>query len=128
MPNRRKPTKILELAGAFKHNPARGRERAAEPVSNAPISEAPPRLEATEREIWNEIRGQLVEGVALESDAIAFETLVKLVAAMRRGALDAKEMGHLVRLFGLFGMTPADRSRVSVPTGAKPKNSFAALG
>lgn len=129
MPRPRKPTAILSLEGRFRKNPARGRAREDEPVENEPLGGPSSHLRATEREIWVSVQKTLVDGVALESDRHSFELMVRLVSAMQGGTIDPKEIGHLIRLFALFGMTPADRSRVSAPKSrGKTVNPFKKLG
>lgn len=124
----RKPSRILSLEGRFRHNPARGRARANEPIKNARLGDPPIRLSEGRQAVWREILGLLVPGVALQSDAIAFEEMVCLVARTREQWLEPKDRAQLIRLFTLFGMTPADRSRVSVDRGAKDQNPFEKIG
>ena len=132
MPAPRKPTAVLSLAGRFKKDPKRGRARANEPVDNAPLGDPPEYFQPTERQIWNEIQHQLVDGVALASDRHAFEMLVRLVGLMRTngiGSLEGAQLTQMTKLFTLFGMTPADRSRVSAPPGGRRRaNAFTKLG
>lgn len=119
MPNHRKPTQILDLTGRLAHDRKRYEDRANEPRDNAPLGDPPEWLPATEREIWEQVAAQLVAGVALASDRSAFESMVRLIAKERRdGELSGPEGSRLSRLFAGFGMTPADRSRVSVPPRA----------
>lgn len=114
----RKPTEILNLTGRLAHDGKRFADRKGEPVKNAKLGGPPDRLEATERELWVEIKTKLVPGVALQSDAEAFEILVGLIARYRRKAITQGESGMLLKLLSVFGMTPADRSRVSAEHGA----------
>jgi len=128
MPRPRTPTRVLELTGRLKHDKKRYAHRQNEPVENRPLGGPPDRLTATQREVWAELAGQLVEGVALASDRAAFETLVRLVSREREGSLDATERGQMLRVFQMFGMTPSDRSRVSAPGPAKAGNPFGQIG
>lgn len=124
----RKPTTVLELTGRLKHNRKRYQDRAREPVENTPLGDPPTRLGATEREVWDELKGRLVEGVALNSDATAFEGLVMLEARRRENRVTGSELALWKQLLSLFGMTPADRSRVSAPAKGKTANPFAKIG
>lgn len=73
-------------------------------------------------------------GVAFDSDQLAFEVLVCLVAnfRQRRKRREEQVVGELAqmnKLFAQFGMTPADRSRVKAAPPEKPKNDqWAAFG
>jgi hypothetical protein len=128
MPRPRKPTTVLKLVGAGKKNPARLRERADEPIDNNPLGAPPKRLMPTERKIWSELQAELVEGVALASDRQAFEVLVRLLGMMRTNgiaAMEGAQLSQMNKLFTLFGMTPADRSRVKAPPKNTKKNPFA---
>lgn len=51
----RKPTAILELNGAFKNHPARGRARANEPKPDPDLGLPPGRLTKNEKAAWCEI-------------------------------------------------------------------------
>jgi hypothetical protein len=124
----RKPTTILELVGRLKHDPATRRARANEPTDNGPLGDAPARLNASQREVWDELKGTLVEGVALVSDASAFEGLVWLEEKRRRNDITGPELSLWKQLHSLFGKTPADRSRVSVPKAGPKANPFGKLG
>ena len=124
----RKPTRILELTGRLKHDPKRFANRQNEPRENRPIGGPPLRLNLNQQGIWREILGQLVAGVVLQSDHEAFEHLVGLVAKRRRNDLSNPELMALLRLYERFGMTPADRSRVSVRKDSDAKNRFGTLG
>lgn len=129
MPAPRKPTAILKLVGSVKHDKKRYAVRDSEPVENAPLGPPPDRLQPTHRELWLELQGQLVEGVALASDRAPFERLVKLIAKDRYdNDLTGPEMAQMGRLFTTFGMGPADRSRVKAPKKAVAANPFGAVG
>lgn len=128
MPRQRKPTTILDLTGRLKHDKKRYQGRKDEPVVNGPLGGPPDRLDPNQRAIWLEIQGELVEGVALASDRQSFELLVRLVDRCRRNDLDGAGLAMMGRLFVAFGMTPADRSRVSAPKPPSEENPFGALG
>ena len=50
----------------------------------------------------------------------------KLKELLLQEGISSAELGALTRLLASFGMTPADRSKLSVPT-EKPKNKWAEL-
>lgn len=135
----RKPTKLLLLTGTAKRNPGRLKGRAEQgadgvwresgPESPPLATEPPAYFDAEERERWAELLRILPAGVPQERDQIAAEMIAQLWAGLRRRALDAKEMSLLCSLLGKFGMTPAERSKVGVPSAGKPKgNPFQNLG
>jgi hypothetical protein len=110
----RKPTAMLETTGAFVIHPERQRERAAEPKPTAGLGDPPANYGREQKAIWHEIAATLPYGVAGNSDRTAFGKLVRLEAEDRHGRLTGAEQGLLVSLFGKFGMTPSDRSKVRI--------------
>lgn len=123
MPAQRKPTNVLELHGSFKHDPARGRERADEP-DEAPIDlttlSPPSELDSTQAYVWRQLVDKPYPGTVTSRDVLAFTLMVKLwTNIMYRPPLDMKEVARMQSLLAQFGMTPADRSRVKVLAGAK---------
>jgi hypothetical protein len=87
----------------------------------------------TYRDRWAvELAARLMEkAVRIQSIAIEREIAAKLSPAeakalLLREAISSSELSILRSLLASFGMTPADRSKLSVPT-QKPKNRFAQL-
>ena len=109
------PTNILEMRGAYEKNPQRRKDRKNEPEIS-PIKGIPRTLNADEKKIWKEIVARVHEGVIGDSDAIALETLTRLVYRMRFDfdGMSAAHLGQMVVLFGRFGMTPSDRTKIVV--------------
>ncbi len=147
----RKPSAILELNGAFDHNPQRRRPN--EPKESRPLGEPPGRLPVEIRAFWKEIESIVPAGVLKISDRWAVELAARLmykavtgpnipailelaktaemdVAEIRKliqsQEIGSAELSTLRSLLSALGMTPADRSKLSVPT-EKPKNRFAEL-
>jgi len=126
MPAQRIPTNILELRGSFKKDPQRRKARANEPTGIPGLGDAPERLSEAERTAWAEISQTCAAGVLTQSDRLALELAACLLAEL----WDTKREFHNARrrllhsMLASFGMTPSDRSRVSV---AKPEavNPFA---
>jgi|SRR5579862_5590716 len=151
MPRPRKPTALLELSGAFKHDPQRRRD--GEPRPTGPLGDPPERLPTEAVPYWHEIEATCAPGVLTISDRFAVELAARLMAravaqptppdvlelirrmktkgeaAKRLKALlgqDGLSNGELRVLRGFlasFGMTPVDRSKLSVRV-EKPKNPF----
>jgi len=74
------------------------------------------------RILWAELSKLVPAGVVEHSDRWTFEVLVCLMEKFRRGNALGGEVSQLLSLLAKFGMTPSDRSRVSVATPAQPKN------
>lgn len=129
----RKPTAALELNGAFKKNPQRRKAREHEPKPSGPLGEAPSWLDRDEKQTWRDLQAQLAHGVAGNSDAAAFATLCRLFTALKkdgiggRAGLTSSMLSVMNGLFTQFGMTPASRSKVSVPSKQEDDNPFAQL-
>jgi hypothetical protein len=126
MPASRKPTVVHQISGAFKKNPDRGRSRSNEPVPKAGIGPAPAHLSEQEQACWDEIVNIAPNGVLYDSDRLALEITAKLLAKFRRDEHMPPELTALRASLSALGMTPADRSKVSVPDKAA-KNPFGQL-
>ena len=114
MPQPRTASKLLELRGAFKQHPERRKARAHEPKPTAELGRVPARLTDAEKKVWAEIVKHSPPGVLKNSDRVAFEILVVLVAEFRekKEAFQAAKLTQLNSLLSRFGFTPSDRSRV----------------
>lgn len=121
----RKPTAILELNGAFDHNPAR--KRPNEPKQSRPLGDPPGRLPESAVEYWHELVDMVPPGVLTRSDRWAVELAAVTMSRFAIGdEIAASELNLLRSLLAALGLTPADRSKLSVPT-EKKENKFAAL-
>lgn len=130
MPAQRKPTAVLEAAGAFKRNPARSRD--SEPDSGRGVGPAPEDMSDAQKAIWDEMVSDCAAGVFQSSDRVTLEALVMLVDQFRsdRVGFGGRKYQQLMALLVRCGMTPADRSRVSVKRAAskdKPKVGLASF-
>lgn len=121
----RTPTEVLDMRGAFKNHPQRKQERANEPIVTSPIGEPPNDFTEAELKAWHDITGTAPKGVLTSADTLAVENASRLLAAERAGMNSDSQGRRLDALLGKFGMTPSDRSKVSVsvPT-QRPGNPF----
>jgi hypothetical protein len=111
----RKPTNILKMNGAFDKDPARGRAREGEPEVTEPLDETPPEsFTEEETRAWKDLIKYAPEGVMKSSDYLAVELASRLLAEIRGGEAGASTVNRFQVALACFGMTPADRSRVSV--------------
>ena len=106
------PTAILDAKGAFLTHPERRRPN--EPYETRPLGSPPKYLSDEAKKLWKEIAHNLPPGVGKVSDRHAFEMLVRLMAKERADCINNNERGQLIKLLGSFGMTPADRSKISI--------------
>lgn len=111
----RKPTRILELTGSFKKDPKRKKTRAREPQPEAGLGKPPKTFDESERARWKELIAICAQGVLTKQDRPAAESLCQLWAKSRRNAISVSERSLLHGLFGKFGLSPADRSKIQVP-------------
>lgn len=121
----RKPTALLELSGAFQKDPQRRRE--GEPDTGRGIGPAPEGMAEDAVAVWDEIVGATAPGVFQSSDRVMLEMLSNLLAEYRRdvAGFGGRKYQTLMGLLARAGMTPADRSRVTVPSGPKEKSGLA---
>jgi len=147
----RKPTAVLELNGAFRKDPQR--RRPEEPRDARALGDPPERLPVDVVPFWRELVDQVQGGVLTYRDRWAVELAARLMAKavgeqsaseimaliesaelesndikalLKRETISSAELSTLRSLLAALGMTPADRSKLSVPT-EKPKNAFADL-
>ena len=120
MARNRTPTTILEASGALDHNPDRRVARENEPLPTEPLGDPPKFLTKAQRAIWLEVELYAPKGVLTISDRMLTEHLCILKARERGGAvLKAAESADITTILSLMGLTPADRSRLNVPTEQK---------
>ena len=113
------PPAILDAKGSFIHNPQL--KRPNEPKTSRPLGPPPKWLSPEEKVVWRDAAKQVLPGVAFNSDRNTFELLVRLITKMRAGQMDrSSDMCQMVSLSARFGMTPSDRTKVSVEV---PKES-----
>ena len=122
----RKPTKMHIVAGTLR--PTRHRDRENEPEVIEPLGGPPEGWRIEAKLLWAELANLVPAGVATKADRVAFEVLLRLVAKMREGpeAMTPALASQLRAACAVFGMTPADRSRVSAPR-LPEDNPFAQL-
>lgn len=120
-----KPTRVLELTGAFKRHPERKRAREHEPEPPLGIGKPPNSLSESQKARWKEI------AKACTWLTVADRTIVEMTARlwqlMRDGAAGVGELKQLAVNLGRLGMTPSDRSKIQVPKPKPAGNRFAAL-
>ena len=125
----RKATALLRSSGAFVRNPQRETARNFEPKPAGPLGNAPAHLNAAKQATWNELAQLLPKGLAGDLDRVAFEILTALLSKFRhdRGSMRSAEYSLMAQMITKFGLTPADRSRVSVVCGDKPVDRLEAF-
>jgi hypothetical protein len=94
-----------------------GKRRARKPIGqkfvSGPLGPPPKHLKPAQQSVWNELSLIVPEGAVQSSDRWAFELLVCLMSKFRRGMAKAGEVNQISSQLARFGMTPADRDRVS---------------
>jgi hypothetical protein len=125
----RKPTQELEQSGAFEKDPQRRRDRENEPVPAGPLGDPPEYLSPAAQSVWHELAGQVPEGVLTIADRFLVEIVCRQMARLRAGEeLRAAETNQIISCLSRMGLTPADRSRVSVPKPPEEtRDTFAEL-
>jgi hypothetical protein len=113
----RTPSALLELNGTFESHPGRKRAREREPKPSEPLGPPPTHLQEQEAAVWLELSGLMPYGVATNLDRPTFEIACCLLTKFRysRGTMSGAQMSLLATLLGRFGMSPAERSRITVP-------------
>jgi hypothetical protein len=119
MPAPRVPTSLLEIRGAFEHNPERRKDRENEPKPTGSLGPAPRTFKKEEKKIWKELQEIVPPGVLTNADRWTVEIACVLMARQRAGTITSSDLGKLIALMSRMAMTPADRSRVGVEPAAK---------
>lgn len=122
----RKATNVLHLAGAFKKDPQRAKERANEPEPKAGIGPAPDWFEAHETVCWDYLVSIAPIGVFGDSDRAYLEQAARLLSFVRKTRIAEVPPAMLARLemmLDKMGLNPSARSKVKVPKQEK-KNGF----
>jgi hypothetical protein len=146
----RKPTKELELSGAFEKHPERKREREHEPIPDGPIGPPPSHWVVAEGAfkfqeygrliaIWHQLIAEAPPGVLSVSDRTLLEVICVQVDQFRRGLLKPPGKKDLTDMLGTIGCRPDKRAGLKVAPGAgiapnagssdsgKKGNEFAAI-
>ena len=117
----RKSSKVLKLNGAYDKNP--NRENHNEPDGNGAFPKNPPEsFNELEKQYWHELVAMVPAGVLTGSDGLAIELLTKLVYEFRTNyeEMPAARLTRMSAEMGRLGLTPADRTKLSVE---KPKEN-----
>lgn len=109
------PKSVHILKGSDKVNPARMKARENEPENTHPLGEPQKELSKIEKKYWNQIKEDSIDGVLGRADRIAVSLAAKLMAIVYspEGGT-AAQTSQLIKLLSQFGMTPADRSKLSI--------------
>lgn len=121
----RTATNILEMKGAFKHDPQR--RRPDEPKVSAAIRKTPPRnLTKEQKACWKEILKLAPEGVLTAADAISVEIVACLLAEYRHDPLlmPASRITRLTTEMKTLGLNPSGRASLVVPNPSRPADDF----
>lgn len=114
MPRPRTPTPILEATGALTHDSKRYASRTTEPMPTGDLGTPPKHPTTAQKKTWKELAVTAPAGVLTSADRWIVETAVILMTKIRTASFTAADIGHLRSCLASLGMTPADRSRVSV--------------
>jgi hypothetical protein len=109
----RKPTRLLEISGAFKKDPQRRRNH--EPIPSGPLGDPPGFLPEPVKACWRELNAMIPPGVLAVSDRWAVELAARAMANARDGSITNAERAVLSSLLGRMGLTPVDRARIAAP-------------
>ncbi len=110
----RTPTQVLRIRGVGKTHPERLRVRENEPENENPVGDPPDNLSKPEKVIWKRIVEESITGVLGQADRIAVELACKLYVRVDDGTAKGVDYNQLIKLLSQFGMTPADRSKISI--------------
>jgi hypothetical protein len=105
---------MLELRGAFKHDPQRKRARQNEPLVTTPLPDPP---EDMRPDIADEWRRMKARGYWLKNpDKFLVEIAATLIVRLRRNELKHGYVSVLIGLLGKLGFSPKERGTLNLPT------------
>ena len=118
------PREVAEIKGADKRNPQR--YESEPPKSSLPLGDAPKHLSEAAQSCWFEISTYSVPGVMTGADRLMLEMASNLLAEYRTDPIGFAigKYAHLIGLLARFGMSPADRQKLSIDK-PKDENPFA---
>ena len=125
MPYPKKPTRLLDLSGAYKKNPQR--KRPDEPRPERSIGRAPRSLTPRQQAIWREFVKHCAPGVLTCQDRFTLEIICMGVDTVRQGSASPADTDRVFRQLGKFGLTPGERSNVLVNKTKSTRSSFGSL-
>lgn len=111
----KKPSKILELTGAFKKDPQRKNHQ--EPEGKGEFNKDPPaHLTNSQKTHWHEIIGLVPDGVLTGSDVLQVEIVVGLLDMYReeKGRVHVSVIQRLTSEMGKLGLDPAARAKLQI--------------
>jgi phage terminase small subunit len=112
----------MELNGAWDKNPKRRRDSV---TCSEGIGEPPAHMSEGAQVVWSEITRHAHWLTA--ADRQVLEYLCVMYDEFRRGELKTGAYGHLRGALGQLGLTPADRSKITVKGDGEKKNPFSDL-
>ena len=121
------PQELAKLKGSDKKNPQRYQKNPVK--SQMPLGEAPDHMGDSEKANWFELESYAIPGVLTFADRVPFEMTVNLMTEMREDprAFSGAKFGQLVGLLARFGMTPADRQKLSIDKDKDDDDDFGLL-
>lgn len=124
MARARTPANVLRLNGSAEHNKGRYADRLEnEVIDENPVGDPPAWMNENEVITWHEFIEESIDGVLGRSDRKLLEVAARLGAKMRDDTLKTTEMNTYKTVIMQLGMTPCERSKVSVKK-KPPKNKF----
>ncbi len=123
MPAIRKPTNVLELNGSAKHDPKRMLERGDEPQNEKDIGKPPSYLSKDEKRWYNTLVKESITGVLGAQDRFVVAECAKFGLQTESPGCSVDKHKHFLTLLRQLGMTPAEKSKISIPEKPK-KNPF----
>jgi hypothetical protein len=117
----RKPTRLLELNGALKHDPQRYRDRADEPRPTAPVGDPPAEFAGRKREteIWTEFVIAAPKGLLTRCDRYLLANACRIQALIEQGNCSMSMHSCLRRYMVEMGISAAAQRVVQEPNGVR---------
>jgi hypothetical protein len=118
----KKPKALRELQGTIKDHP--GRQNKDQPDPEGGIGPAPEYFNEAEKKCWDYLVSCMFKNVMGKSDRPSMELMARLFYRFRFGTyeegamiipLNGAELSRLDSLIGRYGMTPSDRTKITVP-------------
>lgn len=121
----RTPTAVLEMRGAFKHNPQRKREAPeadgdVQPIGDPPASFLKPSSSGNRLvELWKEFKAEAPPGVLTIADRKQLESLCRVTLECERFGAKPQWYALQKELLKALYMNPVQRAQRDVPVGEK---------
>ena len=119
------PSNVKKLKNTYREY----RENQEEPIPESLIGDAPDCLNIEQKKAWVELLENVPDGVLTGADRIIVEIASRLLSELRiKDRLSVGKMSHLISCLARMGLTPSDRSKISINKPKRKRDPWEKFG